>query len=113
MGMNLLQPMMVAALLVSGMGVALLGSLKVPLARRLAIDEARVGGLVSLFGFVLIPVILAAGFWTDQAGQGTGQQGKELVLLAGSVLFAVSLVLLAWAKSYAMALAAVVLLSAS
>ena len=58
--MTLLQPMMVAALLVSGMGVALLGSVKLPLARRLQIDEARVGGLVSLFGFVMIPVIFTA-----------------------------------------------------
>jgi len=53
--MALLQPMMIAALLVSGMGVALLGSVKVPLARRLQIDEARVGGLVSIFGFTMIP----------------------------------------------------------
>ena len=111
--MNLLQPMMVVALLVTGMGVALLGSLKVPLARRLAIDEGRVGGLVSLFGFVLIPVILAAGFWTDQAGHEAGSQGKELVLLAGSVMFAVSLGILAAARTYGMALAAVILLSAS
>jgi fucose permease len=111
--MNLLQPMMVVTLLVTGMGVALLGSLKVPLARRLAIDEARIGGLVSLFGFVLIPVILIAGFWTDQAGHEAGSQGKELVLLAGSVLFAVSLVILAAARTYGMALTAVILLSAS
>ena len=33
--MDLLQPMMVAALIISGMGVAILGSAKVPLARRL------------------------------------------------------------------------------
>ena len=42
--------------MLSGMGVALLGSIKFHLAGRLAIDEARVGGLVSLFGFTLIPV---------------------------------------------------------
>src|ERR1700758_3739894 len=98
--MNLLQPMMVATLLITGSGVALLGSLKVPLARRLQIDEAHVGGLVSMFGFVLIPVILAAGFLTDHAGHGTETIGKQTVLLAGSLLFAVSLGLLAWAKRY-------------
>jgi fucose permease len=96
--------MMVAALLVSGMGVALLGSVKVPLARRLAIDEARVGGLVSLFGFAMIPVILAAGFLTDLLG-------RQLVFLSGCVLLAVSLLALAQARVYPLALAAVMLLS--
>jgi hypothetical protein len=62
--MTLLVPMVVALLLVSGMGVALLGSIKVPLVRRLEMDEARTGGLVSVFGFTLIPVILTAGFLT-------------------------------------------------
>jgi fucose permease len=98
-----LQPMMVAALLVSGMGVALLGSVKLPLARRLQIDEARVGGLVSLFGFIMIPVILTAGFLTDQVG-------RQAVLLCGSALLAASLGLLALARSYSLALVAVVLL---
>lgn len=104
---------MIAALLVGGMGVAILGSLKVPLARRLNIDEARVGGMVSMFGFIIIPVILIAGFLTDFAGGGEGGFGKQMVLMAGTVCFAASLLLLGRAKSYALALAAVVLLSAS
>src|SRR5262245_36772364 len=103
--MSLLQPMMVAALLVSGMGVALLGSVKVPLARRLEIDEARVGGLVSIFGFTMIPVIFAAGLLTDLVG-------RQLVMVAGGGLMAVSLLTLARARSYGAALAAVVLMSA-
>jgi fucose permease len=111
--MNLLTPMMVAALIVGGMGVALLGSLKVPLARRLQIDEARVGGLVSMFGFILIPVMLVAGFLTDGAGQGSGGIGKQTVLQVGSFAFALGLVLLASATRYATALTAVVVLSAS
>jgi fucose permease len=102
--MTLLQPMMVAALLATGMGVALLGSVKLPLARRLQIDEPRVGGLVSLFGFTIIPVIFAAGFLTDLVG-------RQMVLVGGGGLMAVSLVLLARAASYPGALAAVVLLS--
>ncbi len=104
--MPLLVPLMVALLLVSGMGVALLGCIKVPLARRLEMDEARTGGLVSVFGFTLIPVILAAGFLTDLVG-------RQLVLTGGSLLFAVSLVLLAQARAYPIALAAVTLLSAA
>ena len=46
------------ALAVAGMCHALLGSIKVPLAKKLNIDEARVGGLVSVFGFTLIPMVL-------------------------------------------------------
>src|SRR5262249_19391423 len=95
--MSLLQPMMVTALL---------GSLKVPWAKRLAIDEARVGGLVSVFGFAMIPVILLAGFLTDWVG-------RQGVFLTGSFLFTGSLVLLALARRYPIALAAVVLLSAA
>jgi MFS family permease len=102
--MTLLTVMMVAGLLLGGMGLALLGSVKVPLARRLAIDEARVGGLVSLFGFTLIPVILTAGFLTDLVG-------RQVVLMAGYLFMAGSLVLLARARSYLAALVAVILLS--
>jgi fucose permease len=103
--MDLLQPMMIVALLLGGLGVALLGSIKVPLARALRIDEARVGGLVSLFGFTLIPVTLTAGFLTDLAG-------RQVVFIGGSVLFALSLWLLAAARTYGLALAGVILLSA-
>src|SRR5262249_51920687 len=95
---------MVAALLAGGMGVALLGGVKVPWARRLQIDEARVGGLVSLFGFTLAPVIFTAGFLTDLAG-------RHVVLTAGCLLMTASLGLLAAARSYLTALAAVVVLS--
>src|SRR5262249_13230367 len=101
--MNFLQAMMVTALLVSGMTAALLGSIKVPLAKRLQIDEARVGGLVSVFGFIMIPVIFLAGFLTDHLG-------RQAVMVAGSILLAASLALLARATTYLIALAAVLLL---
>jgi fucose permease len=97
--------MTVAALLVTGMGVALLGSLKLPLARRLGIDEARVGGMVSIFGFVMIPVVLTAGFFTDLVG-------AQAVLTVGFAVFAASLGVLAGASSYPTALAGVLLLGA-
>lgn len=103
--MSLFTVTAVAALLVSGMGVAILGSVKMPLARRLEIDEARVGGLVSVFGFVMSPVIFAAGFLTDTFG-------KQGVLIGGSLLMAASLVLLARARTYVAALIGVVLSSA-
>ena len=95
--------MQIAALAVAGMCHALLGSVKVPLARKLEIDEARVGGLVSVFGFTLIPMVLAAGFLVDWLG-------KQAVLSGGFVLLIVSLLLLAALRSYRMALVAVLLL---
>ena len=103
--MNLLQIAWVAGLLVCGMGVALLGSVKVSLARRLEMDEARVGGLVSMFGFAMIPVMLGMGFLTDFLD-------KKLVVLGGCLLITSSLIVLAFARRYATALLSVLLLSA-
>jgi len=95
--------MQVAALTIGGMCHSLLGSVKVPLARKLKIDEARVGGLVGIFGFTLIPTVLAAGFLVDALG-------KQAVLSGGFVLLIVSLALLSRAKTFGVALFAVLLL---
>lgn len=102
--MTLLQPMTIAGLLATGMGVALLGSVKLALARKLGMDEARVGGMVSVFGFTMIPVMLAVGFVTDLVG-------KQPVMIGGSVIMAASLVVLATAGTYWPALVGVLLLS--
>src|SRR5688572_20961415 len=99
----MLTAMQVAALAIAGMCHALLGSIKVPLARKLDIDEARVGGLVSVFGFTLIPMVLAAGFLVDALG-------KQAVLACGFALLIVSLLLLSRLASYGSALVAVLLL---
>ncbi len=98
-------PTWITGLLACGMGVALLGSVVVVLSRRLEIDEARVGGLVSMFGFAMIPVMLVMGFLTDLLD-------KQVVVIAGSLLVVASLVVLSRAKKYASALLAVLLLSA-
>jgi fucose permease len=98
-------PTWITGLLTCGMGVALLGSVKVALSRRLGMDEARVGGLVSMFGFAMIPVMLVMGFLTDLLD-------KQAVVLVGALLIVASLVLLASARRYSVALVAVLLLSA-
>ncbi len=95
--------MQIAALAVTGMSHALLGSIKVPLARRLQIDETRIGGLVSVFGFTLIPMVIAAGFLVDSVG-------KQLVLGGGFVLLMLSLVILSTVKTYRQAFLAVLVL---
>ena len=83
-----LTTMQVAALSIAGMCHALLGSIKVPLARQLQIDESRVGGLVSVFGFTLIPMAFAAGIFADSFG-------RDTVLVAGFVLLIISVLVLA------------------
>jgi fucose permease len=103
--MNLQIPTWIAGLLACGMGAALLGSVKIALAQRLRMDEARVGALVSMFGLAMIPVVPAMGFLTDLLG-------KQLVVIAGSLLMAASLLILARSTKYWSALAAVLLLSA-
>ncbi|NQT52924.1 MFS transporter [bacterium] len=103
--MNLLTAMTVVVLIVGGMGAALLGSVKLALARKLEMDEARVGGLLSVFGLTMIPVILSAGFITDHLG-------KQPVVIGGCVLVAAALLVLGTARTYWGALLGVVLLSA-
>ena len=95
--------MQIAALATAGMCHALLGTVKVPLARQLDIGEDRVGGLASVFGFTLIPMVLAAGFLVDVLGQ-------QAVLSAGLVMVLVSLAMLAVLKTYRVAVVAVLIL---
>jgi fucose permease len=98
--------MQISALAVAGMCHALLGSVKVPLARKMEIDEARVGGLVSVFGFTLIPMVFAAGFLVDLIGV----NGKQAVIGGGFLVVIASLIMLARLKTYPVALMAVLLL---
>ncbi len=103
--MTLLQTFMVASLPVTGMCYAILGALKLPLAERLKMDEAKVGGLVSAFGFMVGPIILLCGFLADTVG-------RKGVWLTGSILVALSLFMLARTQRYSWAVVAVLLLSA-
>jgi MFS family permease len=96
---------MVVSLPLTGMCYAVLGAIKLPLAERLKMDEAKVGGLVSSFGFMVGPVILLCGFLADALG-------RKGVWLTGSVLVALSLMMLARTQRYAWAVVAVLLLSA-
>jgi fucose permease len=98
-----LTTMQVAALSIAGMCHALLGSIKVPLARQLQIDESRMGGLVSVFGFTLIPMAFAAGIFSDSLG-------RDTVIAGGCLLLILSVVVLAHLKSYRMAVVSVLLL---
>jgi fucose permease len=102
--MSLFQATTILGLLATGMGVALLGSVKLPLARKLQINETRVGGMVSMFGFAMIPTMLVVGFVTDLVG-------KQPVVIGGSLCMTASLILLAQSRTYWPALLGVLLLS--
>lgn len=103
--MTLLQVFLFVALPITGMAYAILGSIKLPLTERLKMDEARVGGLISAFGFMVGPVIFLAGFLADTLG-------RQGVILGGSVLVGVSLLILGRTTQYRWAVLAVTLLSA-
>ncbi len=99
-----LTTMQILALTAAGMCHALLGSIKVPLAKKLAIKEDKVGGLLSAFGFITIPMAFASGIFADTFG-------RQLVIALAFVMLIISVLVLSSAKKYASALIAVVLLS--
>src|SRR3954454_23192232 len=102
--MTTLQTFMICGLPITGMCYSVLGALKLPLAERLNMNEAKVGGLVSSFGFMVGPIILLCGFLADALG-------RKGVWLGGSLLVAMSLFLLARTKKYYWAVVGVLLLS--
>jgi MFS family permease len=102
--MTSLQAFMVVTLPVTGMAYAVLGALKVPLCERLKLDEAKAGGLVSSFGLMVGPIILLSGFFADALG-------RKGVWVAGSAMVAASLFVMSRARTYLVAVVAVLLLS--
>src|SRR5690349_20153431 len=58
LNMTYLQLFIVLSLPVTGICYATLGSIKLPLSQRMGLDEAKVGGLISAFGFMVGPIIL-------------------------------------------------------
>lgn len=101
----LLQIFLVFVLPISGMCYAVLGALKLPLAERLNMDEAKVGGLISSFGLMVGPIIFSAGFLTDAFG-------RQPIIVIGSFVVAGALVLLGTTKRYSIAIIGAGLLAA-
>jgi fucose permease len=96
-------PVTIASAFTFGMVLALLGSLKLPLAKRLDIDEARVGGFLSAFYLALIPLMLISGLLIDQVG-------IRWVLVGGVMVTGLAVAYLAMSRTYASSLAAVLFL---
>jgi fucose permease len=96
-GFTSLTALTIAAAVAFGLVLTLLGSIKLALAKRLAMSEAQVGGLLSALNLALIPMMLLSGFVIDG-------WGPRHVLLVGSVLTAVGLFSLTLRPTYTWAL---------
>jgi len=92
----------ISAAVVFGMVLALLGSIKLELARRLNLGEGRIGGLLSALYLALIPTMLLSGLMIDRLG-------VRSVLLLGSLLTSVGIVSMSFSPTYWRAFAAVLL----
>lgn len=102
--MTYLQFFVVLCLPITGLCYATLGAIKLPLSRRLSLDEAKVGGLISAFGFMVGPVILLCGALSDA-------YGRKPVWMIGSALVGVAFLIFARARRYAFAVVATVCLA--
>jgi fucose permease len=96
-------PVTIASAFTFGMVLSLLGALKLPLAKRLGMDEARVGGLLSAFYLALIPLMLISGLLVDQLG-------LRWVLAGGIMVTGLAVAYVAMSRTYAACLAGVLLL---
>lgn len=90
----------VSAALAVGMVMALLGHLKLALARRPDQADSRVRNLLFLLNFLLIPLILLAGLLVDS-------WGVQAMLITGSVLLALAFLALSARLNYTRTLIAV------
>lgn len=102
--MTYLQLFIVLSLPITGLCYATLGSIKLPLSKRLGLDEAKVGGLISTFGLMVGPIILLCGALSDT-------YGRKPIWMVGSLLVVVSFLAFAKAKTYPLAVLATVLLA--
>jgi fucose permease len=93
----------ISGAVVFGLVLALLGSIKLNLARRLDLGERQVAGLLSSFNLALIPMMLASGVLIDVLG-------ARWVLFAGSIITTVGLFAMSRSPGYVRALLAVLLI---
>ncbi len=99
-------PNVVAALCVFGFGVvaALIGAIKLRLAERLQIDDARVGNLIMVWALASIPMIVIVGILSDKFGYLS-------IIIPGVVVAAAAMLMIGAAKTYAAVVLGALLLS--
>jgi fucose permease len=104
-GLSSLAVVTCTAAFVFGMLLALPGAVKLKLAERLGMGEARVGGLLAALNLALMPMMLLSGLLVDA-------KSVRLVLIVGSLLAAVAVFSLALRRNYLAALFCVLVLGA-
>ncbi len=82
--LNGVTPLVICGAFVFGIVLALIGSLKVTLVKKLALRETHVGGLLSVLNLALLPMMLVAGVLLDDFG-------ARIVMLIGSLVTALGL----------------------
>ncbi len=93
-----------AGLFLGGLCAAVIGSIKLPMSRRLGMDEGRVGILVASFSITFLPVVIISGSLIDSLG-------VRLVLLFALIGVAIGLALMALAGQFLQATCAAIFLS--
>jgi MFS family permease len=92
----------ISSAVVFGLILALLGSVKLPLAKAIGIDETQVGGLLAALNLALIPMMLLSGLLIDELG-------VRWIVVSGSIMSGLGLFSLAWAQGFSSAFWAVLL----
>ena len=89
-------PNLVAMLCVFGFGMvaALIGAIKLRLAERLQIDDAKIGNLIMVWALASIPMIVIVGILSDRFGYLS-------IIIPGSIIAAAAIVMVGNAKTYA------------
>ncbi len=100
--MTMLQATTISAAFVFGMVLALLGSLKLALAKRLNLGEGRVGFLLSALNAAVIPLMLLAGYLIDVVG-------VRFMLVSGSLVIAAAVGTLGLRRTYGRAFGSLLL----
>src|SRR6266851_4154545 len=101
-GLDTVKAVTITGAFVFGMVLALVGSLKLALAKRLDIGEARVGGLLSALHLAFIPMMPLVGLLIDRID-------VRIVLIAGCLLTAIGFYTLTVRATYNAALASLLL----
>jgi len=101
-GLQAVTAVTISGAFVIGIVLALLGSIKLSLARQLQVGEGRIGGLLSALNLALIPMMLLTGLLIDRLG-------VRVVLILGALITAFAIFCLSLGPTYRRAFFALLL----
>ncbi len=104
--MNSLLPVTILGMLVAGLAASVLGTVKLPLARKLQLGDDRIGVLVTALSAPFLPVVLITGWLVDSVG-------CRSILMVSAVGISLGLWRFSAARRFASALASGLLFAVS